>query len=207
MHLSYGKQDLTKKMESSLRITGVSFTKEGTYQIRATYRGKHSEWISVKALPEKALTTLKISDDTKPATLESFIFKDKGTPDIIDLSKLTVKAFDQYDGEWNDLSDVKWHIDFAGEKAEDSFSDYLLANKLPIDKAGTYKIQARARKGRAVYAESNVLELVVKPTRKLTSLNIETDIEKDGIGIGDSYSSNLKEDVKVTALDQYGDRV
>ena len=183
----------------------VSFTKEGTYQIRATYRGKHSEWISVKALPEKALTTLKISDDTKPATLESFIFKDKGTPDIIDLSKLTVKAFDQYDGEWNDLSDVKWHIDFTGEKAEDSFSDYLVANKLPIDKAGTYKIQARARKGRAVYAESNVLELVVKPTRKLTSLNIETDIEKDGIGIGDSYSSDLKEDVKVTALDQYGD--
>ena len=151
------------------------------------------------------MTTLKISDDTKPATLESFIFKDKGTPDIIDLSKLTVKAFDQYDGEWNDLSDVKWHIDFSGEKAEDSFSDYLLADKLPIDKAGTYKIQARARKGRAVYAESNVLELVVKPTRKLTSLNIETDIEKDGIGIGDSYSSDLKEDVKVTALDQYGD--
>ena len=288
----------------------VSFTKEGTYQIRATYRGKHSEWISVKALPAKELTTLKISDDTKPATLESFIFKDEGTPNIIDLSKLTVKAFDQYDGEWADLSDIKWYFDFIGEKAEDSFSDYLLANKLPIDKAGTYKIQARARKGRVVYAESNVLELVVKSARKiakleisddtdpatlagfvykdkgtpesidlskltlkatdqyddayadtskvtwaveldgqsvdfpelamnelpiqkagtytiwakygndvvsnklnlevkearkLTSLSIQTDIEKDGIGIGDSYASDLKEDVKVTALDQYGD--
>ncbi len=82
-------------------------------------------------------TTYTSLENEKPATLESFIFKDKGTPDIIDLSKLTVKAFDQYDGEWNDLSDVKWHIDFTGEKAEDSFSDYLLVNKLPIDKAGT----------------------------------------------------------------------
>mgnify|MGYP000190536932 CR=1 FL=1 len=55
--------------------------------------------------------------------IRKLYFKDKGTPDIIDLSKLTVKAFDQYDGEWNDLSDVKWHIDFEGEKAEDSFSE------------------------------------------------------------------------------------
>ena len=97
-------------MESSLRITGYLLQRKEP--IRFGQPTEHSEWISVKALPEKALTTLKISDDTKPATLESFIFKDKGTPDIIDLSKLTVKAFDQYDGEWNDLSDVKWHIDF-----------------------------------------------------------------------------------------------
>ena len=80
-----------------------------------------------------------------------------------------------------------------------------IANKLPIDKAGTYKIQARARKGRAVYAESNVLELVVKPTRKLTSLNIETDIEKRRNRYWRFLFQRFKEDVKVTALDQYGD--
>lgn len=58
----------------------LSFTKSGTFQIRATYRGKHSEWISVKSLPKKALTTLTISDDTQPATLESFIYNDQGSP-------------------------------------------------------------------------------------------------------------------------------
>ena len=282
----------------------ISFTKEGTFQIRATYRGKHSDWITVKALPKKEFTTIKISDDTNPATLESFIFD--GKRKIVDLSKLTRKALDQYGGEWKDTSDVAWHIDYIAEEEKKSFSDYLLGNRLPIDGAGTYKITAVSRKYKVT---SNVLELEVKPARKiaklaisddtnpstlagfiykdkgtpdsidlskftleatdqygdtyadtsgvtwnvelngekadfaelqygelpikkagsykiwakygdivsnilqldvkaervLKTLSVETDLEKNGIGIGDSYASNLKEDVTVTALDQYGD--
>lgn len=276
----------------------LSFTKSGTFQIRATYRGKHSEWITVKVLPQKEMSTLKISDNTKPATLESFIYKDEGTPDSIDLSKLTVQAFDQYDGEWKDTSGIKWHI----EEGDSSY--YLEGETLQIKKAGTYKI--RAEKGKvssnllelevkperkiaklaisddqdpalltgfvfkdegtpktidlskltltatdqynATYKDtskvtwsveidgenadfeelkqgilpinkagrysikakygdiiSNALELEVKEARVLKSLSIKTDIEKDGIGIGDAYAHNLKDDVMVTALDQYGD--
>lgn len=177
----------------------LSFTKSGTFQIRATYRGKHSGWISVKALPRKALTTLTISDDTQPATLESFIYNDQGSPKEIDLSKLTVKAFDQYDGEWKDTSDVKWAVEIDGQSA--AFTE-LSQNKLPIRKAGIYKITAVSQKYNVI---SNVVELNVKPARKLSSVTIQTDLEKNGIGIGSAYESDLKKDVTVTALDQYGE--
>ena len=160
------------------RNNQLSFTKSGTFQIRATYRGKYSEWISVKALPKKALTTLTISDDTQPATLESFIYNDQGTPKEIDLSKLTVKAFDQYDGEWKDTSDVRWAVEIDGQSA--AFTE-LSQNKLPIHKAGIYKITAVSQKYNVT---SNVVELNVKPARKLSSVTIQTDLEKNGIGIG-----------------------
>ena len=52
---------------------------------------------------------------------------------------------------------------------------------------------------------SNVVELNVKPARKLSSVTIQTDLEKNGIGIGSAYESDLKKDVTVTALDQYGE--
>lgn len=168
----------------------LSFTKAGKYQIRATYRGKHSDWITVEALPEKTLSALTISDNTKPATLESFIYKDKGTNEEIDLSKLTVKATDQYDGAWMDLSKLQWIVN----------GNVITGDKLSITGAGIYEIQAKC--GDVI---SNILQLEVKEKRKLKSLEITTDLEKEGIGIGAAYAKNLSTYVKVKALDQYGD--
>ena len=51
----------------------------------------------------------------------------------------------------------------------------LSQNKLPIHKAGIYKITAVSQKYNVT---SNVVELNVKPARKLSSVTIQTDLEK-----------------------------
>ena len=181
----------------------VSFTKSGSFQIRATYHGKHSDWITVKVLPKKALSTLKISDETKPATLESFIYKDKDTLGVIDLSKLKVEAFDQYDGEWKDTSNVKWRVE-----REDGTYDYLEGTELPIEEAGTYKIQAVST---ADNVESNVLTLEVKPQRKIAKLEISDDTDPKTLAgfvykdKGTPLEINLS-NLTLKATDQYDEK-
>ena len=94
---------------------------------------------------------------------------------------------------------MKWAVEIDGQSA--AFTE-LSQNKLPIRKAGIYKITAVSQKYNVI---SNVVELNVKPARKLSSVTIQTDLETNGIGIGSAYESDLKKDVTVTALDQYGD--
>ena len=80
---------------------------------------------------------------------------------------------------------MKWAVEIDGQSA--AFTE-LSQNKLPIRKAGIYKITAVSQKYNVT---SNVVELNVKPARKLSSVTIQTDLETNGIGIGSAYESDL----------------
>lgn len=181
--------------EDGIKLEGnnLSFTKPGEYQIRATYHGQYSDWITVEALPARKLDKITISDETEPKTLEPFIFGDKTTPAVIDLSKLKVESVDQYNANW-DMKNPAWVVKVDGE----AIAGALVGNTLKIEKAGTYTIQLKCDD-----VLSNVLSLDVKEARKLNSVSIESEALENGLGIGDAYAYDLDK-VTVTAKDQYG---
>lgn len=171
----------------------LSFTEAGKFQIRASYRGQYSDWITVEALPERELDKITISDVTEPKTLETFIFGDENAPSVIDLSKLKVKSVDQYDANW-DLENTEWVVKVDGKAIDAKDLD---GNNLKINQAGTYTIQLKS--GNVL---SNELSLEVREARKLTSIAIESSALENGLGIGAAYAFGLDK-VTVTAKDQY----
>ena len=175
-----------------LENNNLSFTEPGEYQIRATYRGKYSDWITVKAIPARELSSIQISDKTEPQTLETFIFGDKTE---INLAGLTVTALDQYDEKWT-LENTEWVVKADGKAID---ADALDGDILKIQKSGAYTIQLKC--GDIL---SNELNLNVTEARKLKSISIESDALEYGLGIGDGYAYDL-DNVTVTAKDQYGD--
>lgn len=178
-----------------LKDNELSFTKPGEYQIRAAYHGQYSDWITVEALPARALDKITISDETDPKTLESFVFGDENAPTEIHLDRLTVNALDQYNANW-DMKDTEWVVKVDGEAID---ANDLDGDNLKINQAGTYTIQLKCGK-----VLSNALSLEVKEARKLNSVSIESEALENGLGIGDGYAYDLGK-VTVTAKDQYGE--
>jgi hypothetical protein len=84
----------------------LNLTNTGTFHVRARCGDKYSSWIEVTSLPARQLHALTISDQTDPATLAQWDLKNGHA--LIDLSKLTVAAVDQYGSPWTDLSALQW---------------------------------------------------------------------------------------------------
>ena len=171
----------------------LSFTEPGEYQIRATYRGKYSDWITVKAIPARKLNSIQISDKTEPKTLETFTFGDKAE---INLAGLTVNALDQYDEKWV-MENTEWVVKVDGEAID---ADALDGDILKIQKSGAYTIQLKC--GDIL---SNELTLDVKEARKLKSISIEDETDPNTLEafiFGDKTEINLA-GLTVKAMDQY----
>lgn len=107
----------------------LQFTKPGIYEIRASYGGIYSEWVTVEAIADPVLTRLKITDNTDPSILRQGFSED---PINVDLSSLTVSAQDQYDGDWYALDELEWKCDSQNVQINGSIVE--------IAKPGTYEI-------------------------------------------------------------------
>lgn len=144
----------------------VSFTQDGTFKFRATYRGKYSDWIEIKVLPKRALASLVIEDNNDPALLADYILHDGD--DSFDLSKLTVGSFDQYENEYALDNDVTWNVlDSKGQPvAVEADGKTLL-----VTEADTYSIYASYTEGSNT-VESNRITFNVLAQRHLETLTI-----------------------------------
>lgn len=113
----------------------ISFTKEGTFHVRAIVgTGANqikSDWYEVTALPARALNSIVIPDTAA--------FDRNGSS--LDLSTLTVQYFDQYGDAWTSTTtdDLIWVCDNEGAVIKD--------NVLTVPSAGTYVVTAQTEDG------------------------------------------------------------
>lgn len=113
----------------------ISFTKEGTFHVRAIVgTGANqikSDWYEVTALPARALNSIVIPDTAA--------FDRNGSS--LDLSTLTVQYFDQYGDAWTSTTadDLTWVCDNEGAVIKD--------NVLTVSSAGTYVVTAQTEDG------------------------------------------------------------
>lgn len=113
----------------------ISFTKEGTFHVRAIVgTGANqikSDWYEVTALPARALNSIVIPDTAA--------FDRNGSS--LDLSTLTVQYFDQYGDTWTSTTadDLTWVCDNEGAVIKD--------NVLTVPSAGTYVVTAQTEDG------------------------------------------------------------
>ncbi len=180
----------------------LSFTKAGTYKIRAVYgyssinTNPYSDWIEVTALPEKKLDVLTIKDTTSPATLSDIILGDG--KESVNLGWLSVSAVDQYKNDWTKLDDLTWYVDGTAVGSGNGSCIYTAT------KAGTHKVYAMSHG-----VKSNELTLTVNAARKLSTLKIsDTTSPKTLVEV--TYGEG-KEEVDLSKLtisgtDQYGDK-
>lgn len=109
----------------------LSFTKEGTFHIRARYGDIYSEWVEIQVIPDPALNKLTITDNTKPSILLNDFSEE---PIETDLSLLTVSGVDQYNNSWGEFGGLEWKCDNSNVQIHGSI--------LKILKPGSYEIYA-----------------------------------------------------------------
>ncbi len=136
----------------------ISFTKEGTFHVRAIVgTGANqikSDWYEVTALPARALNSIVIPD--------AAAFDRNGNS--LDLSTLTVQYFDQYGDAWTSTTadDLTWVCDNEGAVIKD--------NVLTVSSAGTYVVTAQTEDG-IISNEMNVT--VTDSTVTITEMKAE----------------------------------
>ena len=131
----------------------ISFTKEGTFHVRAKTGTVYSEWVEVTALPARELTTIQIPET---ATLDYKIAT------TLNLADLTISYKDQYGDDWTDIPTLTWTCDDEGAAIDNGV--------LTIPSAGVYTVTASAGD-----ITSNTLTITVTDSReKVTSLTPAT---------------------------------
>jgi len=176
----------------------VSFTKAGTFHIRASSGGVQSEWIEVTALPARVLNSLEIADNNSPSILNADI---KNGPAVIDLEDptnfITVNALDQYGATWSDLSSLEWKCDDANVAINGA--------SLTVDTKGSYEIYTEIGgiKSNAliltVYDSSPVVNTITPHQAEMSSSGGLNTIIVNG--------ENLPDTMIVAAFDAKGDEI
>ena len=105
----------------------ISFTKAGTFHVRAQTGKVHSDWYAVTALPARALAAIRIPET---AALD---YKNDQT---LDLSALQVSGKDQYGDDWTALPALTWTCKDEGAA--------INGTVLSIPSAGVYTVTASA---------------------------------------------------------------
>lgn len=106
----------------------ISFTKEGTFHIRAKTGNVYSEWVEVTALPARELAVIQIPDTY------SFDYKNQQT---LDLNGLTISYKDQYGADWTGATPtLAWTCNDKGAS--------IVAGVLTVPSAGVYTVTASA---------------------------------------------------------------
>ncbi len=110
----------------------LTFTKAGTFHIRASSGSVSSEWLTVTARPARELDTLTIADNTSPSVLSVDV---RGGAATVDLSLLTVSALDQYGDAYTNLAGLQW-------KCDNSLVT-ISGTTATVDKKGSYDLYAQ----------------------------------------------------------------
>ena len=107
----------------------ISFTKEGTFHIRAKSGNVYSEWVEVTALPARELSVIQIPETA------TFDYKYQQT---LDLKDLQISYKDQYGADWRTgaIPALTWTCNDAGASIKDGV--------LTVPSAGVYTVTASA---------------------------------------------------------------
>lgn len=172
----------------------ISFTKEGTFHVRAIVgTGANqikSDWYEVTALPARALNSIVIPDTAA--------FDRNGSS--LDLSKLTVQYFDQYGDAWTNTTtdDLTWVCDNEGAVIKDDV--------LTVSSAGTYVVTAQTEDGIisnemnvTVTDSSTVITAFAPAETKLPSSGGEVEFTLTGANLNDGIKLSADEDDSITA--------
>ena len=128
----------------------LTLTKTGTFHVRVRCGDKYFSWIEVTSLAARQLCSLGIADTTDPLTLGTWDLKNGDG--ALDLSRLTVSAFDQYGSPWSDLSGLQWSCSPATGTS-------ISGSTLNVSQTGTYTVNAAIGS-----VQSNGLQLTVVDT-------------------------------------------
>lgn len=105
----------------------ISFTKEGTFQVRAKTGNVYSDWYEVTALPARKLAAIQI-----PEAVE-FDYQYQKT---MNLAGLLISYQDQYGADWTEIPTLTWTCDDEGVTITDGV--------LTVPSAGVYTVTASA---------------------------------------------------------------
>ncbi len=132
----------------------ITFTATGTFHVRAVVEGVYSPWVTVTAMPKRALASIAIAD---PALVLNVTLTKGGTA-TVDLTKLSVVAKDQYNAPFA-LTSSTWVPSGTGLSVQGSV--------LTVSAAGTTSV---ALKSATVTSNS----LAVKATLVTRQLKFNT---------------------------------
>ncbi|MGI6499950.1 MAG: hypothetical protein ACOX1S_03555 [Anaerostipes sp.] len=133
----------------SIQDNQISFTKPGTYKIKACIDTQASDWVEVTALEERKLEKI-----TLPTTMNLDLSNQKSV-DLATLSGIQWK--DQYESDWtkNKASDLTWHYkEKRGKEQTLSGSDFVLP------RMGTFEVWATLGN-----LKSSTMKLVAKDSK------------------------------------------
>ena len=180
------------KEKNGISITSdgeVTFTKAGSYQVRAIADGVYSDWVTIQAkeLPVLSKITFQAPDFRKAeVTLTS-----TNSTLSYDLPSY-LKYYDQYGNSWTgDLPDVTFSMDY---NAGGSIS----GKTLKVTKEGTYKVYASA----SGYSISPIT-ITVSDDRKVGSITVSGSFSTK---LGEA-AKDLDSYLKVTLKDSTGKEV
>lgn len=171
----------------------ISFTKEGTFHVRAIVgTGANqikSDWYEVTALPARALNSIVIP--------ESADFDRNGGS--LNLSNFQVQYFDQYGKEWTPAPTLTWVCDAEGAAIDDN-------NVLTVSSAGTYVVTAQTADGIVsnemtvtVTDSSAVITAFAPAETQLPSSGGEVEFTLTGANLNDGIKLSADEDDSITA--------
>lgn len=131
----------------------ISFTKEGTFHVRAKTGKVYSNWYKVTALPARKLTTIAIPEA---------LTVDYKLEHTVNLDALQVSYKDQYGADWTPVPTLTWSCTDENVTIENGV--------LTIPSVGTYTITAE---GDGI--TSNIMTItVIDSTTRVTAFTPET---------------------------------
>ena len=131
----------------------ISFTKEGTFHVRAKTGEVFSDWYEVTALPARKLTTI---------TIPEMLTVDYKLEHTVNLAALQVSYKDQYGADWTPVPALTWSCADEGVSIDEN-------GVLTIPSVGTYTVTAEG----GGIASNTMTITVIDSTTKVTAFTPE----------------------------------
>ncbi|MDR1734611.1 MAG: hypothetical protein LBR73_07025 [Oscillospiraceae bacterium] len=146
--ITFEAKELPDKGVSVTAEGTLTFTKIGTYHIRAVSGDLYSDWVEVQCIAAPVLSCLTVSDPNRALQTQLPV----GGAAQVDLSNVVVRGYDQYGNIFSDLNGLTWNV--SGGEAS------VNGSTVTVTGAGLFSVTATVGS-----VTSNALTL------KVTSLN------------------------------------
>ena len=166
----------------------ISFTKEGTFHVRATTGKVQSGWYEVKALPARELAVIQIPDTA------DFDYKDQQT---LNLADLTISYKDQYGADWASIPTLTWTCNDEGVTISE-------AGVLTVPSAGVYTVTASAGDITSntltitVTDSSATIDSMTPTTKSLTASGGDVEFTITGTNLSDGIVVKATDEITAT---------
>ena len=157
--ISYPVEWEAKEMSGVTVEAGmISFSRPGTYHVRALCGDVMSDWVEVTALPARTADSILI-----PENYEMYV----SAGNMMDLNTVQVQIFDQYGDPMDTDSEITWTCESGGAYVDEN-------NILTVPSAGTYLLRASAGGISSNSMKVTVLDDTVKAMRWIFENGITT---------------------------------